>query len=111
MKKEEATIRNFLIVQKERLKMEKEEIKKVIDEIIEAKQNINNGIHKIIEIPEWYVDPEIKKDLRANAVQINDSIENIFYKINNEKIKYNFTFAVPKAFLENIENKEIKKEK
>ena len=66
-----------------------EEIKKVIDEIIEAKQNINNAIHKIIEIPDWYVEPMIKADLRTNAVQINDSIENIFYKINNEHNEYN----------------------
>lgn len=86
--------------------MDKEDAqKKVIETIIEAKRNINKAIHKIIEIAEWCnVDFEIKADLKANLTHINYSIENIFYKLNNEKNEYNF--AVPKVLLEYLEKEE-----
>lgn len=82
-----------------------EEIKKAMLEIIEAKQNINNAIHKIIEIPVWYVDGEITADLKANVAHINYSIENIFYKINN-----NYNDAGKKALFEYMNPDEIQEE-
>lgn len=82
-----------------------EKIKKAMLEIIEAKQNINNAIHKIIEIPAWYVNGEITANLKANVAHINYSVENIYCKINN---KYND--AGKKALFEYMNPDEIQEE-